>query len=331
MADDYYQVLELKRDAQPADIQKAYRRLARKYHPDLHPDDKEAKRKFQDVQKAFEVLNDPKKRELYDRYGASFEQMGQPGPGGPGGGTYTWTGGFPGGGAGGGSFEDVDLSQFFGERFAGGGAAGIGDLFGQFKRASGGRGRRRAPATEELRGADVRYEYEIPFQTSITGGEVTLSLERPDGRVEKLAVKIPAGIEEGKTIRLRGQGDPSPTGGPAGDLLLKVRVAAHPHFHRRGQNLHVKLPVSLAEAAAGGKVDVPTPRGVVSLRIPPGSTSGTRLRIKGHGVAAAGAAPGDLFAELLIALPRGLDDDDREALRRIAEKHPGDIRQELHW
>lgn len=335
MAEDYYKTLEVARDASPEDIQKAYRRLARKHHPDLHPDDKTAKQKFQEIQQAFDVLNDAKKRELYDRYGANFEQMGAHPGGGPGAGPFGYggPGGYPGGG---GNFEEVDLSQFFGDRFGGGGAGGggnpFGDLFTQFTRSTGRKGRGKRTAEEAPpRGADITHQIEIPFPTSIVGGETSLQVQRPTGKVETLNVKIPAGIEDGKTIRLRGQGEPSPLGGEAGDLLLKIRVEAHPHFHRRGQNLYVKLPVSLGEAAAGAKVDVPTPRGTVSLRVPPGSSTGTKLRIKGHGVGPDRDSSGDLFAEVQVMLPAHLDDEDRELLAKLDAKHQGDIRRELRW
>ncbi|HEX3724784.1 MAG TPA: DnaJ domain-containing protein, partial [Pirellulales bacterium] len=200
MAEDYYQILGVGRDAAPADIQKAYRKLARKFHPDLNPDDKTAKGKFQEVQRAFDVLNDPSKRELYDRYGSSFESMGA--GGGPrGGGQPNW-GGHTGG-------EEIDLGQMFGERFGGGDPSGsFADIFSQFRRA-GGTGRRSSAASPR-RGQDIAAELTIPFNTSILGGEAQISVERADGHVETLAVKIPPGISEGKKIRLRGQGGAAP-------------------------------------------------------------------------------------------------------------------------
>lgn len=320
--EDFYKTLEVSRGATEEELQKAYRGLARKYHPDLHPDDKDAKRKFQEVQRAYDVLSDSKKRQLYDRYGSDFENV-QPGGGPPpGGGGANW---HPEQG----NFDDFDFSQIFGGQFGGGGAA---DIFSQFRTAGGGAPggathRRRRPQ----RGADLRFEHEIPFSTAIVGGETTISLRRGSGKVESISVKVPAGIEDGKTIRLREQGEPSPTGGPAGDLLLKIRVAEHPHFQRRGQNLHVKLPITLAEAVLGSKVDVPTPTGTVTLRVPPGSSGGTRLRIRGHGVKPAKGNAGDLFAELQITLPEGLDDEDREKIREIDSKHPSDPRSKLQW
>ncbi len=317
--EDFYKTLDVSRGATDEELQKAYRGLARKYHPDLHPDDKDAKRKFQEVQRAFDVLSDSKKRELYDRYGSNFENIQ---PGGAPSGEPGW------GGPQQGNFDDFDFSQIFGQQFGG---ADAGDIFGQFRtggRAAGGRRRgRRKPQ----RGADLRYEHEIPFNTAISGGETTISIRRASGKVESIEVKIPPGIESGKTIRLREQGEPSPTGGSPGDLLLKIRVTDHPNFQRRGQNLHLKLPVTLAEAVLGAKVDVPTPEGTVTLSVPAGSSGGTRLRIRGHGVKNPKGKPGDLFAEIQIMLPEELDDEDREFIRKIDAKHPSDPRSKLQW
>jgi len=325
MAEDYYKVLGVRRDASQADIQKAYRDLARKYHPDLHPDDKDAKRKFQQVQTAFDVLNDPEKREMYDRYGSSFENMGARGPrGGP-----AWDGGQGAGGPHTFQFDDGGFAQFFGDRFSEM-PGDLGDIFSQFRRSSGGRTRGARPATPR-HGADVTSEVQIPFATSIMGGEVQLTVQRSGGRVDTITVKIPVGIEDGKKIRLRGQGEPSPAGGTAGDILLTVRVAPHPFFHRQGDHLLLRVPVTLAEAAAGAKVDVPTPSGTVSLRIPAGTSSGAKLRIKGHGVRKKDGTAGDLLAELQIVLPKDLSEPDLQALREIDHRHPLNPRAELRW
>lgn len=321
MADDYYKTLDVAREASQADIEKAYKKLARKYHPDLNPDDKTAKKKFQEVQKAFDVLNDPGKRELYDRYGSSFENMGAGGPGGPRPGGRTAQGA-PG-------FEDFDFSQFFGERFSGDPSGAFGDIFSQVRKARGGGGRR-GRAAEPATGGDLETEVEVPFNTAVSGGAVQLSVSR-DGHAETINVKIPAGIEDGKKIRLRGQGQPSPDGGSAGNLLITVRVAPHPFFTRRGDDLIVKLPVTLREAAEGAKVDVPTPKGVVSLRVPAGTSSGAKLRIKGYGVEGKGRPAGDLFAEVQIMLPPKLEDADLEPIRQIDARHPLNPRDKLAW
>ena len=324
MAEDYYKTLGVRRDASQDEIQAAYRELARKYHPDLNPDDKTAKRKFQEVQSAFDVLGNPEKREMYDRYGSSFETMGA---GGPRGGPY-WQA-RPGAGQGGFSFEDVDLSQFFGERFGEEPAGGFADLFSQFRRQAPGAARGGARAAG--RGQDLQEEITVPFSTAILGGEIDVSLRREPGQVETVRVKIPPGIEDGKKIRLRGQGPAAPRGGRRGDLLLVVRVAPHPHFTRRGNHLHVRVPVSVAEAALGAKIDVPTPRGTLSLRVPPGSSGGTKLRIKGHGVAVRDGTPGDLIVELQVVLPPNLDNESLEMIRKIDARHPTAPRADLRW
>ena len=330
MADDYYKILGVPRNASQADIQKAYRDKARLYHPDLHPDDKDAKRKFQELQGALDVLNDPGKREMYDRYGSSFDAR-RAGAGPQSGGGGTWANVPPGGGFGF-NFDEGDFSQFVGDRFEGA-PFDLGEMFRQFRRSAAPKGRPAAAGSGSAgrRGADLAQEIEIPFTTAITGGEVQLSVQRQSGRVDTLNVKIPPGIDEGKKIRLRGQGEPGPRGTAPGDVLLTIHVAAHPYFHRQGNNLVVRVPVTLGEAAAGAKVDVPTPTGTVSIHVPPGTSGGTKLRIRGRGVAPRSAAPGDLLAEIQVVLPKGLSDADRQLLGEIAARYPLDPRAALRW
>lgn len=313
MAEDYYKSLGVGRDASPDDIQKAYRGLARKYHPDVNPDDATAKKKFQEIQKAYEVLNDAEKRELYDRYGSEFETVGASGPRGP----------SPGGGA---SFNQVDFEQLFGG--GGGGANPFADIFGQF--AGGGGGQHRRPRPRPTRGTDVQHTLSVPFQSTIVGGEAQLSVQRPSGKIETISVKIPAGIESGKTIRLRGQGNASQTGGPAGDLLIKVNATPHPHYQRRGDDLEINLPVTLGEATFGAKIDVPTPQGEITLTVPPATSSGKRLRIKGHGVKTK-TGSGDLYVEIQIVLPREIDEPTKELVRQIEEAQQMAPRKDITW
>jgi len=327
MAEDYYQVLGVPRSASQTDIQKAYRELARKFHPDMNPDDKSAKKKFQRIQAAFDVLNDPQKREMYDRYGSSFEAMGGGGP--RGGATWRTTRG-AGPAFSGSQFEDLDFSQFFGERFGAEpeSAGGFADFFSQFRR---GAGTRRTASGRPRRGTDLVHEITIPFTTSVVGGEVQITVDRQSGRVETIAVKIPPGIVDGKKIRLRGQGSAPSEGGQPGDIILTVHVEPHPFFQRRENNLIVRVPVTLAEAALGAKVDIPTPKGTVAIQIPPGTSSGTKLRVKGHGLVPKNGPPGDLLAEVQIVLPRQLDETARDLIRQIDERCRQNPRVHLRW
>jgi curved DNA-binding protein len=320
MANDYYKTLGVPRNASQADIQKAYRELARKYHPDMNPNDKTAKKKFQQVQAAFDVLNNPEKREMYDRYGSSFETYAGGAP--PGGG---WRPGGP-GGPGGVHVEDIDLSQFLGERFGQEMPGGLGDILGQFQRAAG-RQRKSAPR----QAGNLQHEIQVPFHTAINGGEVQVAVQRPNGRTETIAVRIPAGIDEGKKIRLRGQGDPALRGGKPGDILLTIRIAPHSHFQREGNQLRVKVPVTLGEAVAGAKIDIPSPRGTVTLNVPAGTSSGTKLRVKGLGVAPKNGAAGDLLAEIQIVLPKNITPADREAIQQIDQHYSQSPRKNLRW
>ena len=321
MATDHYATLGVPKTASADDIQKAYRKLARKYHPDMNPDDATAKKKFQEVQSAFEVLSDTDKRKRYDQFGSDFESMGA--GGGPGGAPRGWRYS-PGGGPQSQPFDMNDLGDLFG----GGGVetegGGFADLFKQFSR-----GTRRA--AQPVRGNDLKHELTVPFNTAVLGGEAALSVQRQDGDIETIKVKIPAGIDDGKKIRLRGQGIPGTGDAPAGDILLTIHVSPHPFFRRTGNRLDVRVPVTLAEAALGGKVDVPTPQGTITLTIPPNTSSGARLRIKGHGVRPANAPPGDLFAEIQVALPERLTEEERQQLADISNRHPQHPRSELRW
>ena len=319
MAEDHYQTLGVPRTASAEDIRKAYRELARKYHPDLHPDDESAKAQFKKVQSAFDVLNDPSKREMYDRYGSSFEGVGAGGPGGGwGGGPFRGGGGgFPGG-------AEIDLESLFG------GAGGFGDLFGAGRGRGTARGRKRAA---QMPGEDVSARIAVPFRLAIDGGKTDVRVDR-DGKVETITVTIPQGLPDGARMRLRGQGLPGTGGGAAGDLLLEVNVEPHPVFHRDGDTLELTLPVTLAEAIEGAQVDVPPPWGTLALRIPPGTSGGRKLRAAGMGVRHANGAKGDLIAEVQIMLPAGGDAAAAARLleaAKAAEAGAAHPRAQLRW
>ncbi len=322
MATDPYQTLGVDRNASKEDISKAYREFARKYHPDLNPDDESAKQKFQEVQSAFDVLGDEKKRKMYDRYGAGFESMG-------GGRTGPRPQGWPGGG---GNVE-FDLNDLFGGGAAGGaagpgGAGGFADLFKHFSRGGGTQAPPRGPSE---RGSDLEYELKVPFATAVKGGTASVSLRRGSGKNETISVKIPAGIDDGKKIRLRGQGEESPFGGPAGDILITVRVAPHPSFTRNGKRLDITVPVTLAEAVEGAKIEVPTPHGTISVTIPSNTSSGKKLRLRGQGVRPVNGEPGDLYATVEIVLPENLTDEQRQQLVKLAKSDTRNPRGQLRW
>ena len=318
MADDHYQTLGVPRTASAEDIRKAYRELARKYHPDLHPDDTSAKEKFKQVQAAFATLNDHSKREMYDRYGSAFEGVaGGGGPRrGPGGGGAAGANPFGGG-------SEIDLESLFG-------GGGFADLFGG---GGGGKSRARRKVPKQA-GEDITARIVVPFRMAIDGGKTDVKIER-GGTGETISVTIPQGVPDGARMRLRGQGMPGSGGGQTGDLLLEVGIEEHPVYRRDGDTLEVTLPISLAEAVEGAKVDVPTPWGVIALRIPPLTSSGRKLRAAGMGVRHANGHKGDLIAEVQIVLPATIPSADvvQQLLAAAREAGAGapDPRALLKW
>lgn len=318
MSKDLYKVLGVSKGASNDEIQNAYRAAARKYHPDLNPDDASAKEKFQEVQSAYEILGDAEKRQMYDRYGSSFEQMHG---GGPGGGPT---------GPGGNPFQDIDLGEIFGS----GQGGAFADLFKHFAEGGGASSphRRTRQRQGPQKGTDIQHSLLVSFHDAVLGGEVPLPIVeqgRPTGKT--INVKIPAGIGDGQKVRLRGQGNPGGSGGPPGDLIVTVNVGAHPHFRRKENNLEIAVPISLTEAADGGKVDVPTPKGTISVTVPAGAKSGQRLRVRGMGVETQAGDKGDLIVELLVCLPEGLDDEQKQWLQQVESKRTSDPRADLKW
>jgi curved DNA-binding protein len=304
---DYYQIMGVPRDADADQIKKAYRKLARKYHPDVSKE-QDAEARFKDVGEAYEVLRDPHKRAAYDQLGSGPRpgEEFRPPPG--------WNAGFEAGGAGradagaGGFAFEGDPSEFFAS------------LFG---RAGGGFGAAR-PRRE--RGADHHARISIDLEASLEGGTRVVGVQGPQGE-RRLNVKIPRGIQAGQHIRLAGQGEQLPGATPAGDLFLEVGFAPHPLYRPEGRDLQLELPVAPWEAALGASVPVPTPAGTVELKIPAGSKAGTRLRLRGRGLPA--NPPGDLHVTLQLALPPADSEAARAAYGAFAAAVPFNPRAAL--
>ncbi len=304
MADkSYYDVLGVKKDAAEDEIKKAYRKLAKKHHPDVNKGNKEAENKFKEISEAYAVLSDKEKREQYDRLGKEA------------------FGGNP-FGAGGNPFGGFDFSQFTNgggtrsRRSAGGGAGRrqtgnftdiFSDLFG-----GGGGGFEEQPQ----RGGDLEADLTIEFRDAVLGGTLDITV---NGNPVK--VKIPEGVKDGTKLRLRGKGQSGFHGGPAGDLNVSIRVKSHPLFERRGDDIHVDLPITVPEAVLGGEIDVPTIHGPVRARIPAGTQGGQTFRIKGKGVKKRGGEFGDHYYRVQITIPKELPDDVRETIAGALEPH----------
>jgi len=360
MAKDYYQILGVAKGAALADIKKAYRKLARKYHPDLNPGDKTAEARFKEIQEAYAVLNDTKKRAQYDQFGDLGGTEGGPGPGGP-------------GGAGGPGFEGFDFSDY--------GSSTFRDFFENIFRGTGVQGTHAASGGPE-RGEDLQYSMQLGFEDAIHGVQSRIRLNRlgacdacgahghvaggrrrscpscggsgrgtvqrgsmrfsgacpacggtgqtpgeacracgGQGTVPKsdlINVRIPAGVDNGSKVRVPGRGNAGRNGGPPGDLYIVIEVAPHAHFRREGADISVKVPITVPEATLGAKVEVPTLWGRTTIRIPPGTKSGQKFRIKQQGAPAAGGrGRGDEFAEVTIVPPPHDDERVRELMKEL--------------
>jgi molecular chaperone DnaJ len=398
---DYYAALGVKKSASTDEIKKAFRKLARKYHPDVNPGDKTAEEKFKTLSEANEVLSDPKKRKIYDQLGfysdnidpATAEAYARQG-GGPGG----FPGGQPGGtgsaGAGGVHFDfgGFDFSDLFegggrGKRTSSGGGGGFRDIFSSmFDR--GGAGAEEGPEP----GSDLEYQVNVPFWTAIRGGVMRLNINRRDAcltcsgsgfvespgtcpqcrgkgtieqtggrmkfnvqcprchgtgknistcatchgqgtveRTEPLEIRIKAGTRDGQRIRIAGKGNAGLRGGPPGDLYVIIKTGDHPIFHREGDDIRLTVPISATEAALGAKIEVPTIDGKTLLKIPPGTQSGQKLRLREKGVPSAtkDGVRGDEIVEVKVTVPMPRDERTKELLRELAQLNPEDPRAEL--
>ena len=396
---DYYEILGVKKSASAEDIRKAFRKLARKYHPDVNPGDKAAEEKFKALSEANDVLSDPKKRKIYDQVGfysdnidpATAEAYARAGADGGG-----FPGGFPAQGQPGGQgvhfdfggFDFSDLMDSAGRaRKTGGGSGGFRDIFsGMFG------GGRNAGMADEGTGTDLEYQVNVPFWTAIRGGVMRLNISRQDvcgnchsrgfiespgkcsecsgtgqvtqtggrmkfnvqcprchgtgknisacptchgegtvPRTEPLEVRIKAGTRDGQRIRLPGKGNAGAHGGPGGDLYVIIRMGEHPIFRRDGDDIYLTVPVSATEAALGAKIEVPTIDGRALLKIPPGTQSGQKLRLREKGVPSAtkDGARGDEIIEINVTVPMPRDERTKELLRELAKLNPEDPREEL--
>lgn len=375
---DYYELLGVPRKASAKDIRTAFRKLARKYHPDLNPGDKSAEEKFKQLQEAYDVLSDSKKRQMYDQYGFYAENLP---PGGPGAGAGVHPG-EPGVNF---DFEGFD---FGGSGVGGAGGSSFRDLFSQFFNV-GGRGRSTEPDVEP--GGDLEYQIEIDFWDAVRGSVKKMQITRMDvcetchgtgaigsphtcpvcdgtgtiqqaagkmrfnvpctrcggtgkirtacktcggeGRIrrtETIDVRIPPGVDNGARVRVPGKGNAGTMGAPAGDLYLRVVVRPHPVFERRGNDIYVKLPVTISEATIGAKVEVPTIDGRSVVRIPPSTNSGRTLRLREKGVPnPRNGSRGDEYVEIEIVVPEPTDERVRNLMKELEQVAPADPRKEL--
>jgi molecular chaperone DnaJ len=368
--EDYYKVLGVAHGASADEIKKAYRRLARKFHPDVNPSDKTAEEKFKKISEAFDVLSDPKKREIYDRYGQYSESMNEAGQKQDGFGF----GGFDFGNFGSGSFGDI-FSELFGSR-----------------RRSGPAETGQPPPRQQQRGADIEYPLSLSFEDAVQGRTVNISVSRneacsrcngtgdqggpvqtcptcqgtgqstnqsgrlqfrvtcPDcqgtGRrrapcgvcagkgtlpkTDTVKVRIPAGVDTGSRVRVPGKGHAGNMGGPPGDLYIITNVGEHAYFTRKGDNIHCTIPITVPEAALGAKIEVPTISGKAVLRIPPGTQSGQKFRLREKGVPSLRSQMrGDQYVEVRVVLPKIISEDTKAVLREFARLNSENPRTEM--
>lgn len=317
---DYYEVLGVKRSASEEEIKRAFKKLARKYHPDVNPGDKKAEDRFKEVSEAYAALSDPEKRRQYDRMGHA-----------------AFAGGSPWGAHGAPQNVEEILREF-----------GIGDIFGSFFGGGGGRGRgfsgggfwgAQPPPQPQgpTRGNDVNYSIEIGFDDSLKGMSTTITVPKMDVKdgssrrtTERIQVKIPPGVASGSKIRLSSKGEPSPNGGPPGDLYIITKVRPHEYFERKGDNLYLDLPISLAEAILGTRVEIHTYEGTTKMTIPPCTKNGQTFRLTGKGAPhLKGGGKGDLYIRAQVQIPDHLDDESKELIREFERRNPSKPRSKM--
>lgn len=292
---DYYQTLNVKRDASEKEIKQAYRRLARQYHPDVNPGDAVAEQKFKEVSEAYEVLSNTENRAKYDRFGHQAFDMG---------------------GSGFGGFQAGNVRDIFGS--GGGFAEGFGSIFDDLFGGGGGRA-----GTMPQRGQDIEQSLEISFEDALRGTSRRVRLKHRDGSVEQRQVKIPPGVDSGSKIRIAGKGGSGTAGGPAGDLYVVMQVKPHAYFERRGRDIECEVRVTLAEAMLGAKIEVPTIDGPTAMTLPPGTQNGRRFRLRGKGAPnRKGEERGNQYVRVHVVLPETLDDRSRELLEEFSARNP---------
>lgn len=387
--EDYYQVLGIKRDAKPEEIKKSYRRLARKYHPDVNPGDKSAEERFKIITEAHDVLSDPKKRSVYDRFGQYSDSLADAAARGA-----TPSGRTSGGATGASPNFDFEGFDWGNATSSGGGGSSFRDIFADLFGGSGGAKKEpEPPRPMPQRGADIEMPLALTFEESVNGlttnisvnrseqcsrcngagdsggapitcptcqgtgqvsragGRMRFSQECPDcagtGRrrppcpvcagkgtvpkTESVKVRIPAGVDTGSRVRVQGKGEGGRLGAPPGDLFIITNVGRHPFFTRKGDNILVTVPLTIPEAALGAKIEVPTVAGKAQLRIPPGTQSGQKFRLRERGVPSLRnpQARGDQFVEVQLKLPAVISEETKDLLKRFAQVNPENPRVEM--
>lgn len=315
---DPYRILGVKPSATPNEIKRAYRAKSKKFHPDRNPNNPDAENRFKEVQRAYEILGDKSKRADYDRFGEAgvgrvkMDTQGQR--------VYQW------GGESSINVEDLeDLMSAFG--------GGSGRHASIFDDILGRQTPRRAGRPTPSRGTDAEQEIHLTFEQAIHGATVSVKYSSShNGRSENIEAKIPPGVRDGQKIRLRGKGHPGTAGGPFGDLFLVCRVQPHAYFTRTGADVYLDLPVTIAEATLGAKIEVPTIDGGVTVTLPPGTPSGARLRLTGRGVAPPGGGQrGDQYVVVQIVPPKDLTDEQRTLMGQVRDRIVEDPRATCSW